>query len=64
MLFGRLVVRTTLTAIPRDFRLAPGVIAVTDAEFDAMEKNDRATFKKLAALVLQDDLAALDSGAR
>ena len=56
-ILGRRVILTTLNPIPRNFRAAPGVIAVNSAEIKALENNDGAKFKELADIIHAEDMA-------
>lgn len=58
---GRRVIMTTLDPMPprRDFRFAPGLIAMNHREARELAEGDGDTFKALAALVHAED--ALES---
>ena len=56
---GRRIILTTLDPFPpaRNFRVAPGVIAMNHREAKALRAGDGETFKKLAAIAMAEDAA-------
>lgn len=59
MFFGRRVISTSLKEVPELWRLAPGMIVVTEDELVALGRSDETVFRKLVDIVVQDDLTAL-----
>ena len=56
-ILGRRVLITTLDPIPRNFRAAPGVIAMNNSEIKALQNNDGEKFKELAEIIQAEDAA-------
>ena len=54
-MFGRRIILTTLDEIPRAFRAAPGVLALTHEELRLLQGNDAPTFKRVIDIVQAED---------
>ena len=60
LIFGRRVIPTTLDPVPRNFRAAPGVIALNQIELDAIHRNaedDREIIKPILEAIQAEDMA-------